>query len=147
MGGPYIKAALLCDQVIEGKDNVLSLIRVVDTVAHTEAGPNAPDVMPAFSHALKLVIMLVAGDAVGRHELRIDLLKPNGLRQTGAVLPVQFLGVSTGTQHMILEMNLAIELEGPYWFEIFLDSDTEPVTKVPLRIIYQRIPTPGVPQS
>lgn len=43
--GPYIQMAAFCQQVIEDKTGVLSLIHVIDTLTHTAAGPDAPDEM------------------------------------------------------------------------------------------------------
>ena len=45
-GGPYLITAAFCEQVIEDKSGVLSLIRIVDRMYITAQGPNAPDEMP-----------------------------------------------------------------------------------------------------
>jgi hypothetical protein len=57
---------------------VLSLIRLIDTLTHTEARPDAPEEMPPMTYTLKLVIMLKPGAARGRHELRIVPELPSG---------------------------------------------------------------------
>lgn len=144
MAGPYVKAALLCEQVIEGKDNVLSLIRVVDRVIHTAVGPEAPPDMPTFQHRLKLVIMLVAGDALGRGEVRVDMRQPSGLLQRGSSLTIQMEGSNKGN-NIVLDSTFQFSQEGPHWFEVYFDDQTEPLTKTPLEVIYQRMQPPAAP--
>lgn len=88
--GPYLQAALFCDQVIVGNDNVLSLIRIIDTLTHTERGPTAPTEMPEVSYRSKLVIMLKPGRARGRHEVKIQPVLPNGESLPPFVTSVHF---------------------------------------------------------
>lgn len=144
MAGPYVKAALLCEQVIEGKDNVLSLIRVVDRVIHTAIGPEAPSEMPAVQHRLKLVIMLISGDALGRHEVRVDVRQPSGLLQPGPTITVRMEAPNRG-HNIVLDSTFQFSQEGPYWFEVYFDDQTEPLTKTPLEVIYQRMQPPAAP--
>lgn len=40
--GPYLQAALLCERVMEEKDGVLSVIRIIDRLIHTALGPAGP---------------------------------------------------------------------------------------------------------
>ena len=44
--GPYLSIAAFCEQTIDDKSNVLSLIRVVDRMTVTGQGPDVPDEMP-----------------------------------------------------------------------------------------------------
>lgn len=76
--GPYIQTACFSEMVIEEKTGVLSIIRIIDTLTHTEAGSTPPDVMPSFNYRLKLVLMLKSGQARGRHNLKITPELPNG---------------------------------------------------------------------
>lgn len=144
MSGPYVKAALLCENLIEGKDNVLSLIRVVDTINHVEASPNPPAELPPFTYPLVLLVSLVAGDAIGRVDVRIDVRGPSGLKTTLCSLPVQFLN-SSNTQNLIIQAPFQFTKEGPHWFEIYLGDSQEPLTMVPLNINYGRVQTPNPP--
>lgn len=140
MPGPYVKAAFLCEQVIEGKDNVLSFIRVVDKVTHTVIGPVAPADMPPFVHRLKMVVMLVAGDSLGRYDVRVDIRDPSGLSKRGPSLSVEFSQPVSG-HNLIGDLELRLEREGPYWIEVFFDASDEPITKIPLQVSYRRAQT------
>jgi hypothetical protein len=134
--GPYIQAACFCEQVIEGKDGVLSLIRVIDTLNHGVAGAPPPDEMPPFGYALKVVLMLKSGAARGRHNIRIEPELPNGSTQEAMNMTVHLEGEEKG-QNIIANMNFVFTLEGLYWFNVFLD-DTK-LTAIPLRVKYDRV--------
>ncbi len=47
--GPYVQVAAFCDSIIEDKTGALSLIRIIDTLTHTERGPAPPPEMPPIS--------------------------------------------------------------------------------------------------
>lgn len=134
--GPYIQAACFCDTVIEDKTGVLSLIRVIDTLTHAEAGPTPPEELPAFGHTLKLVLMLKSGVARGRYNLKIVPELPNGTTQPPLLVTVHFDGEEKG-QNIVADMNIVFTLEGLYWFDVFLD-DTK-FTAIPLRVKYNRV--------
>lgn len=48
----------------EKKTGVVSLIRIIDTLTHTEAHAQAPEEMPQFSYDLTLVLMLKLGNTL-----------------------------------------------------------------------------------
>lgn len=53
-----------------------------------------------------------------------------------AELPVFFEGQDRGV-NVVLNINFAAEEEGIYWFDVLLHEQL--VTRIPLRILYQRI--------
>jgi len=145
--GPFIQAACFCETVIEDKLGVLSLIRIIDTLTHTQAGETPPDELPPFPHTFKLVIMLKSGEAKGRFNLRVEPELPNGSTEKSIVLTAYFEGKEKG-QNIIVDMAFVFKLEGLYWFNIFLDD--KKLTSMPLRVKYNRViiganrPTPNV---
>ena len=134
--GPYIQVACFCDTVIEDKQGVLSLIRIIDTLTHTEAGPNPPEDLPAFGYLLKLVIMLKSGAAKGRHNLKVIPELPNGSTQEPVDITAHFEGEEKG-QNVVADMNFVFTLEGLYWFNVFIGEAK--MTAIPLRVKYNRI--------
>ncbi len=144
--GPYIQAACFCDQVIEAKDGSLSLIRIIDTLWHQEAGPNPPMDMPAFPFQIKLVLMLKSGRAEGRFEVNIVPELPNGETERAIMNTVHFEGEEKG-QNMVVQFAYVFRLEGLYWFKVLVGN--EKITAIPLRIRYRRIviPVPDIPPS
>ena len=140
--GPYLKAALICDEVIEGKDGVLSLIRVVDRLTVTAAGPAVPGAMPTVPHRLKLVIMVVSGEARGTHAITVTIETPDGIVHPGWESTILLEGEDRGA-NVVVELDYEFKLEGVHWFGLSLDG--EQITRVPFRVLYQRV-GPGTPQ-
>lgn len=139
--GPYLKAAVLCENVIEDKQGVLSLIRIVDRFVHTAVGADAPLEMPPFAVSAHLVIMLVSGEARGQNELQISINKPDGLTSGLTTVPVLWEGVDRGV-NVNLQLSMVMTMQGLYWIEIRLESEL--LTRVPLRVVYGRMsPGPG----
>ena len=141
--GPYIQMAGLCEQVIEDKTGVLSLIRVIDTITHTAAGPDAPTEMPPVNYPMKMVIMLKSGRARGRHELKIIPEMPSGEVKPPLIRSIQMEGEERGVNR-IINMLFTFTMEGLYWFNVYLDDSL--LTRIPLRLKYNRIVTQQ-PQS
>lgn len=132
--GPYLKVAVFCENAIEGKDGVLSLIRVIDRITITAAGPETPDAMPSIPLKLKLVLMLVSGKAHGTHEVELRIEKPDGsLDQiwTGTV----FLEGEDRGANIIIDVGLESKAQGLHWFHVAFDGQL--LTKLPFRLIYQ----------
>lgn len=137
--GPFLKAALFCQDAIEGKDNVFTLVRIVDVITHTAQGPAVPDEMPPIQHGLKMVIMIAPGMARGRHSLKIEAENPMGLRATDRVFIVTIHFEEGRTANLIIDSVFTFELEGTYLFHVSLDDDH--LTTMPLTIRYNRVMT------
>jgi len=128
----------ICDQVIEDKTGVLSLIRIIDTITHTVEGPNAPPEMPPVTYPMKMVIMLKSGRARGRHELKIIPELPSGETKRPHIRSIQMEGEEKGFNN-IINMLFTFTMEGLYWFDVYLDDSL--LTRIPLRIKYNRVIT------
>jgi len=136
--GPYIQIAGLCEQVIEDKTGALSLIRIIDTITHTEAGPNPPTDMPPVTYPIKMVVMLKAGRARGRHELKVVPEMPSGETKRPHIRSIQMEGDERGFNN-IVNMLFTFTMEGLYWFDVYFDDSL--LTRIPLRIKYNRVVT------
>lgn len=135
--GPFLKAACFCESVIEGKDGVFTLVRVVDTLTQTAQGPVVPDEMPPLQHSLKMVIMIFAGMARGRHTLRIEPEAPSGLRDPNRTFSVTLHLEPSRTANLLADFGFIFESEGTYLFHVLLDDSH--LTTMPLIIRYNRI--------
>lgn len=136
--GPYIQAASFCDGVIEDKHGVLSLIRLVDTLISMAQGSDVPSEMPPVQWAGKLVIMLKAGRATGRHELAITPELPSGETKDPLKYSVQMIGEERG-QNLVVNFAHTFTMEGLYWFRV--DFDGNFLTRIPFRVQYNRVVT------
>lgn len=136
-GGPYIQVAAFCDYVLEDKQGVLSLIRMIDTLTHTERGPQAPKDMPPVAYNMKLVVCIKAGRARGRGEVRVVPEEPSGESKTPMALTVHLEGDDRG-HNLVFDLNYSFTLEGLYWFNVYFDEAL--LTRVPFRVKYMRMP-------
>jgi len=143
-GGPYLQAGCFCDNVIEDKTGALSLIRIIDTITHTEAGPSPPQELPPFPYSLKLVLMLKSGKARGRSDLRIVPELPTGASLDPITVSVHFEGEEKG-QNIITNVALTFQHEGLYWFNVYLDDKL--FTAIPLRVRYNRVVAGSTPTA
>ncbi len=139
--GPFLKTAVFCDSVIEGKDGVLSIIRIVDRLTMTAAGSQVPPDMPPTEHKLTLVLMLISGSALGSHEVSVAFQPPAGSSKRIWSTDVLFEGEDRGA-NLVAQIPVKFEAQGLYWFHVQLDG--EHLTSLPFRMIYQRV-VPGRP--
>ncbi len=131
--GPYVQTAAFCDQVIEGKDGVLSLIRVVDRL-FSDPGAGVGEGSPPPVHLLTAVVMLKSGSARGGHMLRIRPEAPSGLKLPEIQLSVLFEGEDRGVNVMV-PLALPTGDAGLYWFDILVGDQL--LTRMPLRVVHQ----------
>ena len=141
--GPYITVATFCEQVIEDKSGVLSLIRLVDRRNITTQGPDAPEQMPPTNLDWTLVITLKSGEARGTHPVKIVPELPSGETLSPFTLSVHLDGGNRG-QSIISKLNMSLSMPGVYWFKIYVDDEF--LTQIPIEVIYSRI-VPPLPRS
>lgn len=142
--GPYLNVAAFCEQVIEDKSGVLSLIRIVDRINITAQGSTAVEEMPATPLNWSLVLTLKSGEARGSHTIKIEPEIPSGIRLPPMSLSVHFEGGNRG-QNIISRLNMLLQMPGIYWFRIYVDDQF--LTQVPVEVIYSRIVTPQPPSQ
>jgi len=134
--GPYLIAALLCEKVLQEKDDTISVIRIVDRLAVTVNALGSPETMQPTAVSLNALISLKSGSARGRGTVKWRVETPSGLKLPDQLLPVLFEGDDRGV-NLIIDLNMVIDQEGVYWFDVILDEKL--LTRIPLRILYQRI--------
>ena len=142
--GPYIQNAVFCDRVLRESDGVLSLIRIVDVITHSEGGTEPPEEMPKFRYPLTMVLTLKAGTSKGRHEVSIEPELPSGEKAGAMTVTVQMEGEGRGT-NIIAPLDIEYSMEGLYWFNVKFDGVV--LTRMPLQVRYSRVvgtsATPG----
>lgn len=134
--GPYLLVAAFCEQVIEDKSGVLSLIRMVDRLQITAQGPEVPEEMPPTAINWTLVFTFKSGDARGTYAVRIEPVLPSGERMAPFTLSLHLEGGNRG-QSIINRMNFPVKMPGVHWFKIYLDDIF--LTQLPIEVIYSRI--------
>jgi hypothetical protein len=143
---PYLSAALLCEKVIQEKDESISLIRLADRVHYHVEGPAG---LPAGIRpiiAMHAFLSLKSGPISGEHTIKMVSENPMGNRKEVLNQKINLLGKDHG-QNLIVNMNLGVEHDGLYWFDIFFDEEL--LTRIPLTIIAapKQVPDSGETDS
>jgi hypothetical protein len=138
--GPFLAAALFCEKVLQEKDGVTSLIRVVDRLITQATGVNPPEQMPRLQANLTLFISLKAGFARGSYAVHIRSTNPLGRSADLATLPVLLEGDDRGA-NLVGIMQLQLDEPGLYWFDVLFEQRL--LTRIPLRVVYQRLSVGG----
>lgn len=140
-GGPYLVAALFCEQVLTEKNGVNSLIRVVDR--WNAAGPSAS--MPLITIQTTLFLSFKSGFYRGATEIVIKPIGPNGEELRTISVPVNFEGDNDRGVNVSANMAFPVKEPGLYWFEVSIEEQV--FTRTPLRIVYQRSMAAGLQQD
>jgi hypothetical protein len=138
MPGPHVQVATFCEKVLQEQDGVLSVIRAIDRIMlSASAAAGAPAELPEGGILpATLLIALKAGDAQGRHPITVRAHQPSGAYLPDQTFDAMFERDERGV-NLVLNMGLPA-IEGLYWFEVLVNDSL--LTRVPLRIMYQRVP-------
>jgi len=146
---PYVTAALLCEKVLQEKDEVLSVLRIIDRLQYRLEMPEPipKDLKPIIN--IQGLVGIKSGPCKGEHAIKVIAEKPNGERKEAASYPVTFLGGDHG-QNIILNIGLGIDQDGLYWFDVVFDEEV--LTRIPLMVIplpaqAPQAMTPAIPQK
>lgn len=138
--GPFISIAAFCENVIEDKSGVLSLIRIVDRLTVSAQGSSAPEQMPPTLLNWFFVLTLKSGQARGSVQVAIEPELPSGLRLAPVTFTPHFEGGNRGC-NIVSRIGLTLEAPGIYWFRVFVADRL--ATRVPIEVIYSRTVIPG----
>ncbi len=136
-GGPHLQAALICERVLEEKDGYISAIRIVDRVFFA-VSPDGELVQA--QHPVVFLVAFKSGSARGTYSVEIRRERPSGERDTILNAPMFFEGEERGV-NLVVQAAFAPDQAGLYWFDVYFEGDR--VTRIPLRAIYQPLPTAG----
>jgi len=132
--GPYLALAVFCENVLEDKTGVLSLIHIIDRI-NISAGVDAPESMPPIPLQLKAVLSFKSGFCKGKYVITVKPISPSGKELPPAKFPILFEGDDRGA-NVIVNFGIQIQEEGLYWFEVLIEETI--MTRMPLRVLYQQ---------
>ena len=96
-------------------------------------GQSPPERMPSYPLGMNLVLSTIAGEARGRREILLRVLKPDGTQTDGLRLTMEY-GGATDTRHWVVQLRLQVNEPGTYWIEWQCDGRT--LMRSPLQIEY-----------
>lgn len=136
--GPFVAVATFCEKVLQDRDNVISVIRVVDQLIVTATGPEPPDEMPPTPANLTVAIILRRGKARGRQKLKLRPEAPGGeQRETGAEVWLNLVGDEEAGANVVIDFSgFAVDREGLWWFDVLFGDADQLLARIPLRVRY-----------
>ncbi len=135
---PWVQIAAFCQTAIQEVNGSLSLIRIVDRFAVAGQTPE----MPPTNVQLTLVVILKSGFMRSRATITIRPNTPLGTSLPSVELPALFEGDDRGVA-VVMPMGMLVKDEGVYWFDVLVDNEL--FSRIPLRVMYQRIVIGGQP--
>jgi hypothetical protein len=143
--GPYLGGAFICERLLSERDNVNSVVRIVDTVTLPADAPR-PELGTGVGLPLTLVIFFRRGEAKGERELRLRQIGPSGKRKNVGKVEFKLEGPAEGAINTIMPVvPISWDNEGLYWFEVLLGGTL--VTRVPLRVKFAQAEAPPATPS
>jgi len=138
--GPWVTTAVFCEKVIEDKEGVLTLVRVIDRLIISASGVETlvPEKLPPAQVQIIFVITIKAGTAKGRSEVVTEIEGPDGINRAISSQSVNFPAPNYG-QNLVNNIALGVQHEGVYWFTV--KADGRVLTRSPLEILYARSAT------
>ena len=139
IGGPYLAAAVFCDNVVRGEDGAMSAIRIVDRL-NVAVPADAPPDVPSESHRIAVtiwtLIMFKTGDGKGKHTVSLVVQSPSGKRTKGPKHELNFSAEPQGGANLRIQVGLGIKEGGLFFIDVFLDGKR--ATRMPLLISVTR---------
>lgn len=136
IGGPYVAVAALCEKVLQDNEGRMSMINVVDRWTVNTSGPDAPEQMPQATITATMVLVFKSGLFRGAASVKVVVIKPNGERGPEVTFPALFEGEDRGVG-IISNTNFVLDEPGLYWINVYVQDELK--TRMPLRLIYQRM--------
>jgi hypothetical protein len=131
---PIVNVATACEKVLVEKDDVLSLLRIVDIFyipdGITEAIPEV--VIPVSG-----LIVVRGGDFIGEGELSVVIQTPDGSRSDPKTFPMIF-GSSNQGNNVICHMTVSLKHLGISWAEVLWNGEL--LTKFPIKLEHKPKP-------
>jgi hypothetical protein len=130
-GGPYVATAVFCEKVLQERDGVVSLIRIVDRMTVTMIPGQSP---PPF--VLTAAIIIKAGFMRGSYKLTLRQRTPSGSPTPDLLIPILFEGEDRGVG-VFAQVNFSNLEEGLHWFDLRLEGQL--LSSMPLRLIQRSV--------
>lgn len=131
---PYLKLGAICERILEEKDGVLSLIRIVDRFTITITGKEPPDQLPHVVKPLTIIMGWVGG--LGSHEAAFNIISPGGETQRSPQSWSFTLDAINRGHNIIVTLPVRIAKAGVYWIEFILNDQVK--SRIPFQVLYER---------
>ena len=128
---PFVAVACIAESVIIEKNDIPSVIRIVDTFTVRLPANLPTNLKPA--HVLDAYIALKSGDIKGTFNLECVIRPPSGKDRLIGSWPVVFEGGIHGVNLNLKISIQGIEFDSPYWLDVLWGTEKELLTSIPFR--------------
>lgn len=133
---PFIQAACICENILFDKDNVASLIRIVDKF-EIEVPDNLPPNVP-LGFPIVMFVRIKLGD-IKTGTISVQARRPDGTQGSRQNIPVPE-GSHDGAQFKT-SFHVLNPQAGVYWFDVFWENEL--LTSVPMTVVLRQTQVPG----
>ncbi|MGB8260872.1 MAG: hypothetical protein WCE75_11000 [Terracidiphilus sp.] len=131
----HLHVATFCEKVLREADGVMSLIRMVDRF---QVFGDTEDMAPVLL-SFTVFISFKSGILRGKQKVSLRPKSPTGKDLPAMEIPVLFEGDDDRGPALGFPVNWLVGEEGLFWWDLFLNDEL--VTRMPLRVTYQRVRT------
>jgi hypothetical protein len=139
IGGPFLAAAVFCENILEGKDGMMSAMNIVDGCKiqiHADAPPEIQTLASPIPVSQNALVIFRTGDSPGKHKLTFVAQGPDGKRHKPASQEIKLGKDPNGGMNVKVNAAFAVHASGVYWLDVMLDGKR--VTMMPLNVDVQR---------
>lgn len=132
--GPYVQAALLCQRVTQPHPNgLITIVGLLDRVVVRAPHGISPHQIAPSIISCHAVVILKTGSRPGTHRLRLTLMSPSGRALREFSLDIILPDEPDQGVNVVMPIQFTASEEGIYWFDVRLDSETLPLTRISFR--------------
>jgi hypothetical protein len=136
--GPFLTAALFCEDLSHDDEGVLTIHRVVESLtfeipADAPADSLSPEI--PFTHQLGFYLVFKTDRGDGKHHVKLVCEHPDKTESVVFDAPLVAQPMHNGCS-LALQLNMEFHRAGIRWYRVELDG--KPVTKVPLLVFFER---------
>lgn len=132
---PHLNLAVICERHILEADGALTLFRIVDRFTITGTASE----MPLSEVPFMLIVGFRSGEFRQSLDLGISIISPSKAKMQEMRIPANFEAPEEKGALSVGKIQLRVNEPGLYWIVIKLAE--EEYTRIPLRIVYRRLPT------
>lgn len=140
LAGPYLVAAVFCENIVEDKDGALSCIRIIDTI-NVKLPADTPNDVPSEEKRIPVsirgLVSFKRGLAKGKfHKVKLAMESPDGKSGVMDERKLEIGKPSFGGANLYFNVTIAVRKGGLFWMTVILDG--KEFTRLPLRILVER---------
>ena len=133
--GAHLHVATFCEKILREADGVISLIRMIDRFNVAGETEEMQPVVLQFT----VFISFKSGILRGKQKIALRPISPTGKELPAMEIPVLFEGDDDRGPGLGIPVAWAVDEEGLFWWDLYLNNEL--VTRMPLRVTYQRTRT------